>query len=47
VTVDDVDEPAGRLAVVMGLQDLVRTGQGGNFGIKPGAGDPAYPPLEA
>jgi len=47
VTVDDVDEPAGRLAVVMGLQDLVRTGQGGNFGIKPGVGDPAYPPLEA
>ena len=44
VTVDNADEPTGGLAMVLGLRDLLLSGQGGNFGFKRGAGD-LYPPL--
>lgn len=44
VTVDNADEPVGGLAMVLGLRDLLLSGQGGNFGFKRGAGD-LYPPL--
>lgn len=42
VTVDDVDEPTGGLALVLGLRDLLFSEQGGNYGFKPGA-DGSYP----
>lgn len=39
VTVDDLDpDHAGGVALVLGLQGLVLTGQGGNYGLKDGAG---------
>jgi hypothetical protein len=44
VTVDNADEPVGGLAMVLGLRDLMLSGQGGNFGFKRGAGD-LYPSL--
>lgn len=37
VTVDDLDVPIGGAALVLGLERLLTTGQGGNYGVK---GDP-------
>jgi Copper transport outer membrane protein, MctB len=38
VTVDNADTMVGRVAVVLGLRDLLETpGQGGHYGVKPGA----------
>jgi hypothetical protein len=37
VTVDNADSLVGRIAVVLGLRDLLATSQGGHFGVKPGA----------
>jgi hypothetical protein len=44
VTVDDLDFSVGGAALVLGLERLVLLGQGGNYGIKPGATAP-LPPL--
>ena len=43
VTVDDLDHTMGGAALVLGLQDLIATGDGGAYGVKDGA-DP-LPPL--
>jgi hypothetical protein len=43
VTVDDLDQTMGGAALVLGLQDLIATGDGGAYGVKDGA-DP-LPPL--
>jgi len=43
VTVDDLDLSMGGAALVLGLDELLRTGQGGTYGIKDGA-EP-LPPL--
>ncbi len=45
VTVDNLDERVGGLALVLGLRDLLATGRGGHFGFKPGA-SALYPPPE-
>lgn len=45
VTVDDVDEPAGALSLVLATQSLLRGAAGGNFGFKAGATDGLFPPL--
>jgi hypothetical protein len=37
VTVDNADSLVGRIAVVLGLRDLLATSQGGHYGVKPGA----------
>jgi Copper transport outer membrane protein, MctB len=38
VTVDNADTMVGRIAVVLGLRDLLQTpGHGGHYGVKPGA----------
>jgi len=44
LTVDNVDETPGTLSLVLGLEDLIGAGQGGNYGFKQGA-DAPYPPL--
>ena len=43
VTVDDLDRTMGGAALVLGLEDLITTGDGGAYGVKDGA-DP-LPPL--
>ena len=43
VTVDDLDRTMGGAALVLGLEDLLTTGDGGAYGVKDGA-DP-LPPL--
>jgi hypothetical protein len=43
VTVDDLDRPAGGSALVMGLDRLLATGEGGDYGVKDGA-EPLPPP---
>ncbi len=43
VTVDNLDERVGGLALVLGLRDLLETARGGHFGFKPGA-SALYPP---
>ena len=43
VTVDDLDRTMGGAALVLGLEDLIATGAGGDYGVKDGA-DP-LPPL--
>ena len=43
VTVDDLDHTMGGAALVLGLEDLIATGDGGAYGVKDGA-DP-LPPL--
>lgn len=45
VTVDNVDESIGQIALVVGLERLLETGQGGDFGFKEGR-DSLMPPLE-
>ena len=41
VTVDDADTVGGRVAVVLGLRDLIQTpGHGGDYGVKGGASGP-------
>jgi uncharacterized coiled-coil protein SlyX len=42
VTVDDVDESRGGAALVLGLQRLILTGEGGDYGV--GAGSAPLPP---
>ncbi|GIU99711.1 MAG: hypothetical protein KatS3mg014_1327 [Actinomycetota bacterium] len=37
VTVDDVDESRGAAALVLGLQRLILTGDGGHYGVKDGS----------
>jgi hypothetical protein len=38
VTVDNADQTAGRVALVFGLRDLLASpGNGGDYGVKPGA----------
>lgn len=43
VTVDDLDHPMGGAALVLGLEDLIATGDGGAYGVKDGAAP--LPPL--
>jgi hypothetical protein len=43
VTVDDVDESRGGAALVLGLQRLILTGEGGDYGVKDGS-EPLPPP---
>ncbi len=43
VTVDDLDFSVGGAALVLGLERLLLLGQGGNYGIKPGATGPIPP----
>lgn len=43
VTVDDLDFSMGGAALVLGLERLLLLGQGGNYGIKPGATGPIPP----
>jgi len=43
VTVDDLDQTMGGVALVLGLEQLLATGQGGSYGVKDGA-EP-LPPL--
>lgn len=43
VTVDDLDQTMGGAALVLGLQDLIATGDGGAYGVKDGANP--LPPL--
>lgn len=43
VTVDDIDESRGGAALVLGLQRLILTGQGGHYGVKDGSA-PLPPP---
>ncbi|MEX0992020.1 MAG: copper transporter [Actinomycetota bacterium] len=45
VTVDNLNERVGGLALVLGLRDLLATGRGEHFGFKPGA-SALYPPPE-
>ncbi|MBI2236944.1 MAG: copper transporter [Actinobacteria bacterium] len=40
VTVDDLDLNLGGAALVLGLEQLLSTGQGGNYGVKAGATGP-------
>jgi hypothetical protein len=42
-TVDDIDSPAGRLALAL----ILSGGSAGNYGLKAGAGDGIVPPIEA
>jgi hypothetical protein len=42
-TVDDIDAPAGRLALAM----LLAGGSAGNYGLKAAADDGFVPPIEA
>ena len=42
-TVDDIDSPAGRLALAL----LLAGGSAGNYGLKAGADDGIVPPIEA
>lgn len=42
VTVDDLDRTMGGAALVLGLEDLIATGDGGAYGVKDGA-DPLPP----
>jgi hypothetical protein len=42
-TVDDIDSPAGRLALAL----LLAGGSAGNYGLKTGADDGIVPPIEA
>jgi hypothetical protein len=38
VTVDNADQPPGRVALIYGLRDLLASpGNGGDYGVKPGA----------
>ncbi len=43
VTVDDLDLNLGGAALVLGLERLLATGHGGNYGIKTGASSPIPP----
>jgi hypothetical protein len=43
VTVDDLDQAMGGAALVLGLDRLLATGEGGDFGAKDGA-EPLPPP---
>ncbi len=43
VTVDDLDQTMGRAALVLGVETLIATGEGGAYGVKDG-GEP-LPPL--
>lgn len=43
VTVDDIDESRGGAALVLGLQRLILTGEGGHYGVKDGSA-PLPPP---
>jgi hypothetical protein len=43
VTVDDLDQTMGGAALVLGLEELLATGNGGAYGVKDGA-EP-LPPL--
>jgi Copper transport outer membrane protein, MctB len=43
VTVDDLDHAMGGAALVLGLEDLIATGDGGDYGVKDGAAP--LPPL--
>lgn len=43
VTVDDLDFSVGGAALVLGLERLLLLGEGGNYGIKPGATGPIPP----
>ena len=43
VTVDDLDQPMGGAALVLGLDRLLSSGVGGNYGVKDGA-EPLPPP---
>jgi hypothetical protein len=43
VTVDDLDQPMGEVALVLGLERLEVTGQGGNYGVRPDAADGYLP----
>jgi len=45
VTVDNADEPAGELALILATQSLLRGEGGGNYGFKTGATDGPFPPL--
>lgn len=45
VSVDNVDESIGQISLAVGLQRLLESGQGGDFGFKPGR-DSLMPPLE-
>jgi hypothetical protein len=42
-TVDDIDSPAGRLALAL----LLAGGSAGSYGLKAGADDGIVPPIEA
>ncbi len=44
VTVDDVDESRGGAALVLGLQRLILTGEGGDYGIEDGSAPLPPPP---
>lgn len=44
VTVDDLDESRGGAALVLGLERLLLTGQGGDYGVKGGAAPLPPPP---
>ncbi len=44
VTVDDLDESRGGAALVLGLERLLLTGQGGDYGLKGGAAPLPPPP---
>jgi Copper transport outer membrane protein, MctB len=43
VTVDDLDQSMGGVALVLGLEQLLATGEGGSYGVKDGA-EPLPPP---
>jgi hypothetical protein len=43
VTVDDLDQTMGGAALVLGLEELLATGNGGAYGVKDGA-EPLPPP---
>lgn len=45
VTVDNADEAAGELALVIATQALLRGDGGGDYGFKAGAADGLFPPL--
>ena len=45
VTVDNVDEAAGELALVLATQSLLRGEGGGDYGFKDGSADGLFPPL--
>jgi hypothetical protein len=45
VTVDNIDEAVGRLAMVVGLENLLRDARGGDYGFRTGR-DALLPPLE-